>query len=81
MSDEEIDWKARAEKAEADLAEAYEESTTLERELRSVRQKLDRMHTRADQESRLMTLRTSALCALLELPDPRWKPTKEEMEP
>jgi hypothetical protein len=78
---ERVDWKARAERAGRDLTASYVEIDRLEGELRFAKAKLERMHTRLDQHSRLMTLRTSALCTLLGLADPRWQPTKEEMEP
>lgn len=48
-------------------------------ELTREREKNMRLHTRLDELERLMSLRTSALCALLKLPDPRWQPSKEDM--
>jgi predicted nuclease with TOPRIM domain len=57
------------------------ENAKLENELRRVNDRFSRLQTRAEQLERLLAARTSALCALIELPDPKWVPKKEDMEP
>jgi chromosome segregation ATPase len=64
---------------ELDLSD--KEQLKLENELRRTREKYSKMQTRLDNLDALMARRTTALCALIELPDPKWVPKPEDMEP
>lgn len=61
-----------------DAADA--EIFALQEELRRVRGRLDKALNREERLQYILTARTTALCALLELGDPRWVPSKEDLE-
>jgi predicted RNase H-like nuclease (RuvC/YqgF family) len=56
---------------EKETAEVVADFEKLGNENRQLREKLERMHARADSTIQVLSARTTALCALLELPDPR----------
>jgi len=62
------------------LQEADDEIFALQEELRRVRGRLDKALNREEALQATLTARTTALCALLELGDPRWVPSKEDLE-
>jgi len=64
-----------------ELAEDDKENAKLSNELRRLNERHSRLQTRNENTERLMAQRTTALCALIELPDPKWVPKKEDMEP
>lgn len=62
------------------LDAADDEIFALQEELRRVRVRLDKALNREERLQDTLTARTTALCALLELGDPRWVPSKEDLE-
>lgn len=66
---------------QAELDGAYDENAKLDKELRVLRGRYDRLMTRSEKDERLMQARTTALCALIELPDPKWRPKPEDIAP
>lgn len=72
---------ATVEKLTKELDESYAEATKLESELRREKDKNLKLWTRLGNLERLLSARTTALCSLIELPDPRWQPSKEDMTP
>jgi len=63
-----------------DLDAAGEELQELRAELHHTRDRLDKALTREERTTDILTRRTTALCALLDIPDPRWAPSKEDLE-
>ena len=65
---------------EGELRDAAEQCNKLEAEIRHLKNQNERLYTIMDREHGIQRARTTALCALLNLPDPGKTPPPYEVE-